>query len=186
MNQTYPAVSDIKAFFFDAALYTYAGDTPKTTIRDLPHSKVYRHSRGSFLYTDSYFTNGDLSGGQTVIHYDEEPVWIMQYQGVCQGDDPDVLKFLKRVLARAYDRRVFVGGRGRNSLSSDSDLLPAESSRRNFSYTNEVLNEQKEPFRQFRGHERIDEVTVEAGIRTIFWHRYQGMLLIPEEAPAEK
>src|SRR5581483_616375 len=112
----FPRVAEIQDFFFDAALATYAGNTPKTTITDLPGSKHYHFERDSLIYDDVYFTNGEYSGGSTLISFRAEPkpinLWLMQYHGWCKDDDPKVLAFLKEALRSAYENRVFHGGRG--------------------------------------------------------------------------
>ena len=57
----------LQDFFFEAASATYAGFAQKTTVADMPRSKVYRYERHEYLYIDTYFTNGEQGGGQTII-----------------------------------------------------------------------------------------------------------------------
>ena len=102
-------MEEVKRFFLEASLNTYAADAPKTTLEALPKSKELRYERGDFLYVDMYYSSGYKSGGQTVIWYKGNPVWIMQYQGWWQGDDERVILFLKHALKAADG---FVGGRG--------------------------------------------------------------------------
>lgn len=165
----------LQAFFFEAALATYAGGASKTTIEDLPGSKVYRYERGEYLYIDTYFTNGEQSGGQTVIFVDNgrTPAWIMSYQGWCKGDDKEVLDFLKRVLAEAYQSKVFYGGRGNPLHGSSGGGL---------SYGNAVFG----TFDYFYGEEKIDKEVENPLVEElpdredVFWHRFQGMTLLQE------
>ncbi|MGB7957701.1 MAG: hypothetical protein WCF77_02560 [Minisyncoccia bacterium] len=186
----FPRVSEIQDFFFDASLATYAGDTPKTTIPDLPGSKHYHFERGDLIYDDVYFTNGESSGGSTVICLRAEPkprtLWLMQYQGWCEGDNPEVLAFLKDALRYAYEHRSFCGGRGERRY-------PVTSTRHKISggITLEYFNEGNEadgpihslgqsPFHKFSGEECITRLPTRlGGPNKIFWHRYQGLLLIP-------
>lgn len=180
----------LQEFFFEAALATYAGSAKKTTIEGLPRSKVYRYERKEYLYIDTYFTNGEQSGGQTVIYVKrvkfvekipgvsvpEEywlPSWIMQYHGWCEGDNKEVLDFLKEVLSRTYRTRTFCGGRGK--------LFGEVNSARCLEYANNWTG----TFDYFSGEERISKEDVPedgTGLETrdVFWHRYQGMTLLQE------
>lgn len=169
----------LQEFFFEAALATYAGHAPKTTIEGLPKSKVYRYERDNYLYIDTYFTNGEQSGGQTVIYIKSEdsptfvPAWIMQYHGWCEGDNKEVLDFLKEVLSRTYRSRTFCGGRGK--------LFGEVNSARCLEYANNWTG----TFDHFSGEERISKEDVPedgTGLETrdVFWHRYQGMTLLQE------
>jgi len=169
----YPSVADIQNFFFDAALATYAGNAPKTTVPELPGSKRIIFHCDELLYDDVYFTNGEYSGGSTVISHLAQPkpvnLWLMQYHGWCKNDDPEVLTFLKATLRAAYEKRTFHGGRGYRFSTGE---LP---SGRVLHYFN-TNNGYGSSFNEFGGTERIyDDVTDEE----VFWHRYQGLLLIP-------
>ena len=170
----------LQEFFFEAALATYAGSTSKTSIEGLPCSKGYRYKRGDYLYIDTYFTNGEQSGGQTIIYLKPEespnfiPAWIMQYNGWCEGDDKKVLDFLKEALSRTYRMRTFCGGRGKlfGEVSPSGECL-------------EYANDWKGTFDDFRGVEIISKESVpESGVghetKNVFWHRYQGRTLLQE------
>lgn len=154
----------LQAFFFEAALATYAGGASKTTIEGLPGSKVYRYERGEYLYIDTYFTNGEQSGGQTIIYINNVPAWLMQYHGWCKNDDKVVLDFLKHVLAKAYESRVFYGGRG----SPYERLLK-----------NDLIygNVWSGSFNHFHGEEAIYKLTEERRER-LFWHKFSGVTLL--------
>jgi hypothetical protein len=159
----------LEAFFLEAASETYAGGTPKTTITDLPRSKVYRFERGQFLYVDTYFTNGSWSGGQTVIYVDLVPTWLMQYNGWCKDDDKDVLAFLKKALQAQYFTGEFFGGRGPHELWQYDDKRTGSLVYRNHP---DIYNRD---FAYFQGRERIFRYP--AHTTDLFWHRYQGLLL---------
>lgn len=170
----------LQEFFFEAALATYVGHASKTTIEGLPKSKVYCYERDDYLYIDTYFTNGEQSGGQTIIYIKPEgspafvPSWIMQYHGWCEGDDKNVLNFLKEVLSATYRARKFCGGRGNLFGEVDPSGCCLE-------YTNNWTG----TFDNFSGKERIEkESLLEDGVctktRNVFWHRYQGITLLQE------
>ncbi len=172
-------VKRLMDFFFEAATETYASGKKAELLGG--GAKMFRYGelgvecgpngRNAVEYRDTYVVNGEWSGGQTLIYVDEVPVWMMQYQGWCKGDDKEVLPFLKKVLFITYMAKDFNGGRGPNFFQDHRENglayenLPYhpdnESALKNFIY--------------FRGHERIwrkPEIGTE-----IFWHRYQGMLL---------
>jgi hypothetical protein len=163
---------EIKTFFLEAAAKTYAsGEVKKTTIGYLPGSNVYRYERNSMYYIDTYFVNGERSGGQTLIYktffeegkgYFEKPVWLMQYHGWCKDDDPEVLAFLKESLANAYSQGIFSGGRG-------VDPYPLQT--RPLMY----FNDGPEGFGQGEGVEEIKR-----GSELVFWHRYQYYMLMSD------
>lgn len=159
----------LEQFYLEAAAATYAGGTvKKETITDLPRSKVYRYESGDLLYVDTFFTNGENSGGQTVIYVDGVPAWLMQYHGWCKDDDKNVLTFLKKALSAAYERGEFHGGRGLPRFESHLED--------GFFYENFP---QMPPYQQdficFQGRERIWRKPVREV--DVFWHRYQGILL---------
>jgi len=154
----------LKAFFLEAALATYAATgkkAVKTTIVELPGSKVYRYERPDLglLYVDVYVTNGEWSGGQTTIFLNGQAVWLHQYHGWCKGDDKAVLDFLKRALLTAYEQGLFYGGRGAEEME-DGDLR----------YEN-FCNEEDGYFFEGKGDEEI------LGGGKIFWHTYQYHML---------
>ena len=158
-------VDTIKAFFLEAAAKTYAsGEVQKTTNADLPGSKVYRYERNGMLYIDTFFTNGERSGGQTVIYQNGKPAWLMQYHGWCKDDNPKVLAFLKAALADAYAKPHFFGGRGIDGFEHDAspDLM----------YSND-------PFGPFESGYGIEKIYCRS--EKIFWHKYQHFMLTPNE-----
>jgi len=153
---------DLKAiedFFFEASRKTYAGQAAKETIPALPGSKTFRYERDNFLYLDTYFTHGEKSFGQTIIYFNGQPVWMMQYYGFDKVDDKRVIPFLKKALLSAYENNSFVGGRG-----------PAHFSEGILQYRNMISRSR---FEDFEGEEIIAENHI-----TLFWHGYRGMALI--------
>lgn len=163
-------VASLQKFFFEAARNTYAGDAKKETDPYLPKSKVYRFERGEYLYIDTYFTNGERSGGQTVIYQEGAPVWLMQYYGWCKNDDKDVLAFLKQALLFAYGKSEWHRGRGPHNFCG-TGLRGTE-----LAYSNVPIRPPyDQDFRFFHGRESIG--LAKAPLTELFWHQYQGLLL---------
>ena len=157
-------------FFLEASAKTYAGGLKeKTTIQELPGSKVLKYQRGDLLYVDTYFTNGEYSGGNTLICRDEKPVWLMSYQGWCQGDNKTVLDFLKQALSAAYATSQFIGGRG------PKEFWEKKGAEEGLVYKNDP--DLSSDFCYFGGREHI--FCWPDRYRRLFWHRYQGQLLLP-------
>ena len=162
-------VAQLREFYFVAAAATYAGGVvKKETIPDLPHSKVYRYKSDDLLYVDTFFTNGEYSGGQTIICVEGVPAWLMQYCGWCKDDNKEVLAFLKKALLDSYMRKEFNGGRGPAMLDDNQEG--------GLVYQNwSVLPPYNQNFANFQGRERIWRKPVPT--EDVFWHRYQGLLL---------
>lgn len=157
---------EIEEFFFEASLKGYVNEEiPKTTILEMPGSKVYRYERGDLLYVDSYFVGeSGKTFGSTVIWDEGRPVWYMQYHGSCI--DRKVIPFLKRALGRAYKIKTFVGGRG-----------PITYAEGNLMYRNDSVREINN-FRSFLGHETIYESVELQREVLILGHDYNGGILL--------
>jgi len=177
------SVERLRRLYFKAALETYASGKEAGRFPDRPWVKRFTYrGEGEFsglLYVDEYTTNGEWSGGSTMIVLDDDPthpLWLMQYHGWCQNDDPQVLTFLKEILTTAYRESEFYGGRGRygRTVSDDGALL----------YENHpTLLPTSEEFVDFMGHERIRAHgrVWQPEFTMLFWHRYQGLLLCEPE-----
>lgn len=167
-------VARLERFFLESAASTYAGGGTKSTIAGLPGSKVYRVERNGFLYVDKYQTNSDWSCGETLIYQEGVIVWRMSYQGFCKRDDREVLRFLKAILEGTYRSHVFYGGRGFPQIWQNGDKQPGL-------YYENHPNPYHWDFRYFSGREHIKRWPNH--IDQVFWHEYQGMLLVgqPED-----
>src|SRR3989344_4828798 len=79
----------------------YAKSPPKTTVKELPGSKLITFEQGDFLATDLYFTNPDsiFSNGTTMIYCERKPAWFMSYWGWYDKHD---ISFLKEALRKNY------------------------------------------------------------------------------------
>ncbi len=165
-------VQKLQEFFFEAALATYASGKKAEPFSELSGTKHFCHQRGELCYKDIYVTNGEYSGGQTIILVNDSPAWLMQYYGWCKNDDSEVLAFLKQALVTAYARDEFHGGRG-------PKIYMASVRDRTFIYGNKL---EGGDFTRFLGGEGIyDKQLYDQGKRdrdsALFWHRYQGLLL---------
>jgi hypothetical protein len=158
----------LEEFFHEAASATYAVSPLKSTILELPMSKVYRYRRGDLLYVDMYWTNGEYSGGKTLIYADDIPVWMMDYDGWCKGDGKRITAFLKQALCAQYTTGKFYGGRG------PDEFYETEKDREGLVYRNHPYVYHT-GFAYFQGRERIFEWP--AHTTDLFWHRYKGLLL---------
>jgi hypothetical protein len=113
-----------------------------------------------------------------VIYFQGKPIWLMQYQGWCKDDDPEVIALLKAALTHAYEQRKFFGGRGQG------EFYPYDAQRRALQYLNRRDEEhpiEEGSFDRFEGEECIRDIPHHGGggATQVFYHRYQGMLLIP-------
>lgn len=172
-----PDLQLLENFFLEAAAATYAGGADKSTIADLPNSKAYRYQRDSLLYTDTYWTNGEYSGGKTVIYANEIPVWMMDYDGWCQNDDKKVLAFLKRALSSTYTTNRFICGRGPYTF-----FEYAQGQAEGLVYTNNP-----DPtdcnFDFFTGWDMIFRTSERV---KLYWHRYKGIALFGHNGQKRK
>lgn len=155
-------LKEVEEFFLEAARQTYAADAPKTTIAELPKSKVYRYEHEDWLYVDLYFATNCTSFGTTTIWYRGQPIWGMQYHGYWNMGDERIIPFLKLALRVSYENGVFYGGRGPNALKDESG---------NLTYRNWP---EPKSFVRFEGYEEI----YDERIKELFHHDYSGMALI--------
>lgn len=162
-------VTRLEGFFLESAAKTYAGKGAKSTIAEFPGSKVYRVEEGDLLYVDMYHTNGEWSGGQTIIYQEAKAIWLMSYMGWCAGDDREVLDFLKLVLGGTYEAGVFYGGRGFPEIWQNGEWQSG------LLYENRPELLLGSPY--FKGREQISRWPGRINDAPVFWHEYQGMLL---------
>lgn len=107
-----PSVEDVKQFFFEVALLEVSDCYQLASMsKDRPGFIVFEHTRGDLRYQDSFAPAlapvvRKRFSGQTIIWYDETPVWVMNYDGVIQTDEP-VAEFVREALASMYQKRSF-------------------------------------------------------------------------------
>lgn len=151
----------LKDFFFEAALATYAGDGEKIPSEEIaPGFEGYRFVRGNHVYVDKYAVNGSGSFGQTVIWLDDKPIWFMQYKGFCH--DKRAITVVKQAMREAYAQRQFIGGRGIKTLRVD-DLAYGNSGNGSIE--------------RFNGSDWVADHT-DGKDAMVFWHDYRGGLIM--------
>jgi len=153
-----PTAEDIKRTFLAAMRAGYASDAPKkTTIVELPGSKVITFEDGPWVVKDVYFVSpgSTFSSGMTIIYYNCHVVWTMQYQG---SYPENIIPFLKRALAANYNKNEWCGGRG-----------PAHYGEGELVY----LNTRAYNFEKFEGRE---EISRSPGGQLLGFHTYQGIM----------
>jgi len=167
LAETPAFLSEMREVFFEAMNAGYATDAPKKkSILWLPQNKTIEYKRGdSWRVVDTYHVTplGPRSGGTTIIAYEEEPVWMMQYMG--QYAD-EAIPCLKAALRAAYIEKKFFGGRGPDEFIYDG-----------FVYRNEVDRSYRADFQTsnfFKGYEKIQNAKRESS----GWHSYQGMMML--------
>lgn len=164
--------------FFAAMQNGYAGGATKSTISELPSSKVIRYKHDDFEVVDCYFTtpHSYYSFGTTTIYYRGNAVWMMQYRGQYPKD---IISFLKRALRQTYEKSEFVGGRGPKGYvegkKGDERSFYDESGSGGLWYQNSVPSNCD--WRRFSGNEQVYHVDYR-GTNLKGWHEYDGLLLV--------
>ena len=109
------------------------------------------------------------SAGWTVITYDSNPIWHMQYWG---RYEKRAIPLLKAALRSNYEQEIFHGGRGPTQFVDEArfpDML----------YANVMRNHERFGFERFSGVEGI--LAKGEGselLKHLGFHEYQGGLLI--------
>lgn len=152
--------------FFRAMMKGYASEgSEKETIPELPGSKTTEYTEGDFRVVDCYFVApiSKQSFGTTIVWYDDEAVWMMQYAGKYVKE---AIPFLKWALMETYAKQKFVGGRGAPVTKKEDGII--------FTYSNytEAPN-----WRNFRGREEIMYYRGSSS-KILGSHRYSGRLLV--------
>lgn len=158
-----PDLRSIEYAFFEAMVNGYVQDAPKTTIAELPGSKVITFEWGDYKILDCYFVNphSAASVGQTMIWHQGVPVWTMNYGGRYAKI---ALPFLKACLRRAYvTERRFYGGRGPRFVQDNR-----------FTYVNNI---NRGSFKDFKGEEFIFDMSEQC----FGHHWYNGMSLLKSD-----
>lgn len=164
----------VKKIFFEALLAGYAGknDDPRVVkSKSLDDKeKTFTFIDADFIVIDRYYvtSNSDYSCGYTVILFQGNPIWFMNYGGFYPKSPKDVISLLKEALGVTYSKGEFNGGRG-----------PFMYSAKGLVYYNAVA---KGDFFKFSGREEIRRVSLgENGIHVetlIGEHVYSGMRMI--------
>lgn len=160
-----PSLLEVEQFFLEAANNTWAAGMEKSTIPELPGSKVLRYERGGLRYVDMYLGSGERSFGQTTIYAGADPFWMMQFY----GEYPKHLTpLVKEALRAQYELGKFNGGRGPAHYPffrlDDNGNPPV--------YHNAVAR--GSAFRDFQGDEWVENLLTH---EVLGWHRYSGFAL---------
>ena len=106
------SLQQLEGFIVRAKAATYVGDGEKSE-SCRPGSHDLRFQEGSFSYLDSYFGGTDFIG-QEVVHYQNEPVWAMNYYGKIlepgKISAAEAGQIIKESLSRMYREERFLGG----------------------------------------------------------------------------
>lgn len=152
----------IEQFVLKAKLHGYVDPKAKRyLVPGRPGLKQVIYQDGLFVMIDEWGTGPQLSTGQTIIWFDDQPVWVMHYWGTYQ---PESLDFLKAVLGSTYRAKQFYGGRGYPHRISDDGKME---------YRNVIY---KAGFEDFEGLENINRYG--RGDERLGYHHYRGYSLI--------
>ncbi len=148
-------VHDLCHAFFTGMLNGYAGNSKTSLIPELA-AKIMTWKEGHYALVDHWQTTklSRKSFGTTMISFDDDIVWEMQYWGEYKDE---VIPFLKEALAAAYGDRLFCGGRGAYRFEK-SGLL----------YVNVPSSND---FEDFSGKEMV----INGAGHVQGWHKYRGM-----------
>lgn len=168
-----------KEVFFAAMLDGYAGGENRKSVKTLFHNGYTKkvafcdpENHNGYVVIDEWHTNpdSDRSAGTTLITFLGDPVWWMSYDGeYLEG----AIEFLKRALKKAYERKLFLGGRGLASVLSERFSLNG------LTFKLGYKNVWDGDFQSFSGTEKIFQHPL-AGYdpEPIGYHRYCGQALI--------
>jgi hypothetical protein len=103
---------ELNEFIVQAKAATYVGGGQETApCRKGAHDLEFK--LGPYTYLDSYFGSDDFIG-QEVVHYEDRPVWAMNYYGIIilpkmiTGAETGVI--IKESLSKMYQEGRFLGG----------------------------------------------------------------------------
>jgi hypothetical protein len=126
------SLQQLEHFIVKAKAATYVGDGEKAeSCRQGSHDLKFQE--GPFSYLDSYFGGTDFIG-QEVVHYENEPVWAMNYYG--RIIEPEKItaaeagQIIKESLSLMYREGRFLGGfkhGTRNGIYRDTSQGDVES-----------------------------------------------------------
>lgn len=157
-------IETIEQFFFEMMPKGWiSGKTPQP-IPGLPLFKGFIFSRGGLTLTDAWTTNQATkrSFGFTIIQ-ESQTLWFMTYGGTYPNE---VISLVKEACDRAYDEKVFYGGRG--------SLVPLFTPDGRLKYDNNFEGN----FSFFTGEESV--IDNNNNIR-VGWHQYFGMSLLGKQ-----
>ncbi|OHB15219.1 MAG: hypothetical protein A2431_01940 [Candidatus Zambryskibacteria bacterium RIFOXYC1_FULL_39_10] len=169
-----------KSAFFEAMIDGYVGGENRRSVKvkddDGYTTITYTTEDGKYKVEDRFCTNpfSDEAAGTTTVFCRFAliwaPVWWMEYSGhYTEG----VIPLLKSALTKAYERRLFLGGRGLARVDDKSYV--SNDLKFNLTYTNTYHGD----FSSFDGTEKIIQNPLDGfDPETIGYHKYSGMSLL--------
>lgn len=170
-----------KAAFFEAMIDGWVGGenrrSKETKTADGHTIIEYVTEDGKFRVVDDFITTrlSDKSAGTTTIFFKEEgglqtPVWWMSYG----GHYPEgAISFLKSAIAKAYERKLFLGGRGLAKVISTRHEV------NELKFHLIYINKWNGDFQSFNGVEEVlQNPLVGYDPELIGYHQYFGMSLL--------
>ena len=99
--------NEIQSVFYKAMLDGYANNSRPDVIDELPSASIIRYGSGLWEVADVWHTSSssDKSFGDTIVYYDNNAIWMMQYRGEYSKAE-GVIPFLKKALLWEYSLRV--------------------------------------------------------------------------------
>ncbi|HBI25394.1 MAG: hypothetical protein UT41_C0001G0495 [Candidatus Wolfebacteria bacterium GW2011_GWC2_39_22] len=156
---------EAKGIFFKAMLAGWVGeDLGSCKMEDENNGVAIEFIDGDYRVLDRYYTTpySEASFGTTIIFYQGNPIWMMHYAGLYKGIE--AVRFLREVLAKAYQAKEFFGGRGCSMFADYARALW---------YTN-AIEKDRDDFQYFKGRE---EITGMDGLTKLGFHEYSGRSL---------
>lgn len=164
-----------KEAFFLAMLDGYAGGENRLSTKitsNNGYTKTVTFVHGDYIVKDEWHTNpeSDHSAGTTLISYQDKPIWWMSY-----GDHyPEgAIPFLKSAMAKAYEQKLFLGGRGPTKVIAPKYKI------NDLNFYLVYKNDWSGDFQSFKGHEKIfQNPRIGYDPELIGHHQYFGMSLL--------
>jgi hypothetical protein len=165
--------------FFEAMLDGYAGGENRKSVKtelNNGHTKrvVFQDEENhpGYIVEDEWdiHPNSDQSAGTTRILLQGGPVWRMSYGG---HYPKGAIPFLKSAMAKAYERKLFLGGRGMDKVISEHYEV------NELRFYLVYINKWNGDFQSFNGIEEIfQNPLIGYDPELIGCHQYFGMALI--------
>jgi len=158
-----PNLNEIREVFQRAMQSGWGTNPEKSTIVDLPGSKMILYQEDWYRVVDCWFTNpfGDHSWGFIMIWERTgevwNPVWVMQFGGWYVER---AIPVVKSALTDLLKNRQFYGGRGAPAYTMNG-----------MRYRNLV---RENHFHRFRGREEVTDIGTG---ELLGFHEYSGMVL---------
>ncbi len=160
-----PEPEEVMEFYFKAMMSGYINEILPIPVADHPGYWLFTFvdRKRRLIFEDRWFEvpNSRFTTGTTTIYYMDNgnkiPIWIMTYHG---DYHEEALPLLKEALKSAFEEKLFIGGRGKSGVKSDSMVY-------------ENYPDARHSFTHFSGLEQITSYGKSLGR-----HYYEGHWLI--------